>query len=129
MDVRSLQRQTAASPIGRQTLGVPAEKLAEDRVACVTSNSSLTLYPGSGRGGVAEVVFAHMANREPFVDRARRMELLNRLNEMECVSLPEGKLELRPSFRLSVLEDDTNRERLYATLSWFRDCWEARNLV
>lgn len=87
----------------------------------------LTLYPGSGRGGTAEVVFAHMANREPFTDRALRAELLNRLNEMEEVSIPEGKLELRPSFRLSVLEDDRNRERLFATLAWFRDCWERRD--
>ncbi|MEU9315777.1 DUF262 domain-containing protein [Streptomyces sp. NPDC048295] len=89
----------------------------------------LTLYPGSGRGGVAEVVFAHMANREPFIDRAQRMELLNRLNAMDGVSLPEGKLELRPSIRLSVLEDDANRERLYATLAWFRDRWEERDLA
>ncbi|MFF9592789.1 DUF262 domain-containing protein [Streptomyces sp. NPDC014646] len=89
----------------------------------------LTLYPGSGRGGTAEVVFAHMANREPFVNRTRRAELLNRLNAMEGVSLPEGKLELRPNFRLSVLEDDANREHLYATLAWFRDCWEQRDLA
>ncbi|MFJ1896723.1 hypothetical protein [Streptomyces sp. NPDC088115] len=55
------------------------------------------------------------------------MELLNRLNAMEGVSLPEGKLELRPSIPLSVLEDDANRERLYATLAWFRDRWEERD--
>ncbi|QKW07396.1 DUF262 domain-containing protein [Streptomyces sp. NA04227] len=87
----------------------------------------LTLYPGSGRGGTGEIVFAHMANREPFTDRALRVELLDRVNEMEDVSISEGKLELRPSFRLSVLEEDLNRESLFATLTWFRDCWERRN--
>ncbi|MFD9794566.1 DUF262 domain-containing protein [Streptomyces sp. NPDC059070] len=83
----------------------------------------LTLYPGGGRGGTAEVVFAHMANREPFTDRALRTDLLNRLNEMDGVAIPEGKLELRPSFRLSILDDEESRQRLYATLVWFRDCW------
>ncbi|MGA5293000.1 GmrSD restriction endonuclease domain-containing protein [Streptomyces koyangensis] len=87
----------------------------------------LTLYPGGGRGGTAEVVFAHLANREPFTDRTRRAELLNQLNALEGVAIPEGKLELRPSFRLSVLEDNANRERLYATLTWFRNHWEQRD--
>ncbi|MDI3390199.1 DUF262 domain-containing protein [Streptomyces sp. B-S-A8] len=86
----------------------------------------LTLYPGSGRGGTAEIVFAHMANREPFTDRALRAELLERMNGMEGVSIPEGKLELRPSLRLSVLDDDLNRESLFKTLAWFRDCWARR---
>ncbi|MEU9125502.1 DUF262 domain-containing protein [Streptomyces sp. NPDC048506] len=89
----------------------------------------LTLYPGSGRGGVAEVVFQHLANREPFTDRALRAELLAKVNELEGVSIPEGKLDLRPSFRLSVLEDDRNRELLFELLAWFRDRWEGRDAV
>ncbi|MGW1074934.1 GmrSD restriction endonuclease domain-containing protein [Streptomyces sp. NPDC002537] len=87
----------------------------------------LTLYPGSGRGGVAEVVFQHLAGREPFTDRSLRAELLDRLNELEGVSIPEGKLELRPSFRLSSLENDRNCELLCETLGWFRDRWEDRD--
>ncbi|MFI2028292.1 GmrSD restriction endonuclease domain-containing protein [Streptomyces buecherae] len=87
----------------------------------------LTLYPGGGRGGTAEVVFQHLAAREPFTDRGLRAELLRRLNEMKSVDIPEGKLELRPSFRLSVLEDSRNRELLDETLAWFRGCWEARD--
>ncbi|MFJ8040453.1 DUF262 domain-containing protein [Kitasatospora sp. NPDC096147] len=84
----------------------------------------LTLYPGGGRGGTAEVVFAHMANREPFVDRARRAELLDRLNALDGVTIPEGKLELRPNFRLAVLEKSQDLELLEAALLWFRDRWE-----
>ncbi|GAA4702116.1 GmrSD restriction endonuclease domain-containing protein [Streptomyces youssoufiensis] len=87
----------------------------------------LTLYPGGGRGGTAEVVFQHLAAREPFTDRGLRAELLRRLNEMKGVDIPEGKLELRPSFRLSVLEDSRNRELLAETLAWFRGRWEARD--
>lgn len=87
----------------------------------------LTLYPGSGRGGTAEVVFQHLAARDPFTDRALRAELLRRLNELEGVDIPEGKLELRPSFRLSLLEKDHNRKLLTETLAWFRDHWESRD--
>ncbi|WP_405959253.1 DUF262 domain-containing protein [Streptomyces sp. NBC_00868] len=87
----------------------------------------LTLYPGSGRGGTAEVVFQHLAGREPFTDRTLRSELLRRLNEMEGVDIPEGRLDLRPNIRLSLLEKDSNRERLFEALAWFRDRWEARD--
>ncbi|MEU0949120.1 DUF262 domain-containing protein [Streptomyces canus] len=84
----------------------------------------LTLYPGGGRGGTAEVVFQYLAAREPFTDRALRAELLTRLNELESVDIPEGKLDLRPNFRLSVLEKERNRELLAETLTWFRGRWE-----
>ncbi|MFI6935720.1 DUF262 domain-containing protein [Streptomyces sp. NPDC050287] len=86
----------------------------------------LTLYPGGGRGGTVEVVFQHLAAREPFTDRTLRAEFLRRLNELEGVDIPEGKLELRPNFRLSLLEKDHNRELLAKTLAWFRDRWEGR---
>ncbi|MFD7979380.1 DUF262 domain-containing protein [Streptomyces sp. NPDC059071] len=86
----------------------------------------LVFYPGGGRGGTAEVVFQHLAAREPFTDRALRLELLGRLNALEGVDIPEGKLELRPGFRLSTLEKERDRELLVETLSWFRDRWESR---
>ncbi|GGN36430.1 hypothetical protein GCM10012285_10170 [Streptomyces kronopolitis] len=87
----------------------------------------LTLYPGGGRGGTAEVVFQHLAAREPFTDRGLRAELLGRLNELKGIDIPEGKLELRPNFRLSLLEEDHNRELLAETLTWFRHCWDTRD--
>ncbi|EST27047.1 hypothetical protein M877_17395 [Streptomyces niveus NCIMB 11891] len=46
---------------------------------------------------------------------------------MEGVSLSEGKLKLRPGFRLSVLQDESNTERLFAALAWFPDCWARRD--
>lgn len=86
----------------------------------------LTLYPGTGRGGTAEVVFQYLAARRPFTDRALRAELLTRLNALDGVDIPEGKLELRPNIRLSLLEKDRNRELLAETLTWFHDRWESR---
>ncbi|MFC9428071.1 DUF262 domain-containing protein [Streptomyces sp. NPDC056987] len=87
----------------------------------------LTLYPGGGRGGTAEVVFQHLAAREPFTDRGLRAELLRRLNELKGIDIPEGKLELRPNFRLSLLEDGHNLELLTGTLAWFRHRWVTRD--
>ncbi|MEK8145139.1 hypothetical protein NKH18_38345 [Streptomyces sp. M10(2022)] len=84
----------------------------------------MVLYPGSGRGGTVEIVFQHLAKREPFTERSLRAELLDRLNRMEGVALSQGKLDLRPTFRLAVLEDARNRELLLETLGWFRDRWE-----
>ncbi|MFI8531898.1 DUF262 domain-containing protein [Streptomyces aquilus] len=89
----------------------------------------MTLYPGSGRGGTAEVVFQYLATRDPFTDRALRAELLTRLNKLEGVHIPEGKLELRPNIRLSLLEKNGNLELLAETLVWFRDRWETRETV
>lgn len=89
----------------------------------------MTLYPGSGRGGTAEVVFQYLATRDPFTDRALRAELLARLNKLEGVHVPEGKLELRPNIRLSLLEKNGNLELLAETLVWFRDRWEKRETV
>ncbi|MBZ6136476.1 MULTISPECIES: DUF262 domain-containing protein [Streptomyces] len=86
----------------------------------------MTFYPGTGRGGVAEVVFQYLAAREPFTDRVLRAEFLARLNSLDGVAIPQGKLELRPNIRLSLLEKDRNRELLTETLTWFRDRWEGR---
>lgn len=82
-------------------------------------------WPGRHGGGV----FQYLAARAPFTDRALRAELLTRLNELEGVDTPGGKLELHPNFRLSVGEKDRNRELLAETLAWFRGCWEERGTV
>ncbi|MEV8287479.1 GmrSD restriction endonuclease domain-containing protein [Streptomyces niveus] len=87
----------------------------------------MTLYPGGGRGGTAEVVFQYLTAREPFAERTLREELLGRLNELDGIDIPKGKLELRPNFRLSLLEKDSNRELIAETLTWFRDRWENRD--
>lgn len=81
----------------------------------------VTLYPGTGRGGVVEVGFQHLAATEPFTDDALRDELRRRLNRMDGVEIPEGKLTLRPSFRLSLLADERNQQLLREALLWFRE--------
>ncbi len=75
----------------------------------------LTLYPA----GRVEVVFQHLAGRPPFDDIEARDELRQRLNRITSIDLPATKLESRPGFDLSVLDDQTSRESLATTLAWF----------
>ncbi|MGW8379943.1 DUF262 domain-containing protein [Streptomyces sp. ODS28] len=81
----------------------------------------LSIVPGTGRGGGLEIVFQHLAAREPFTDPALREDLRQRLNRMRGVGIPEGKLALRPTVPLTVLADEGNRRVLLETLAWFRD--------
>ncbi|MFJ6022592.1 DUF262 domain-containing protein [Nocardiopsis alba] len=78
---------------------------------------ALVLYPAVGR---AEVVFQHLARRAPFDDMALRRELLNRLNEIPGIGLPEDSLNRRPSFPLDVLADESG-QRVHQVLSWFHE--------
>ncbi|WP_326602793.1 DUF262 domain-containing protein [Streptomyces sp. NBC_01800] len=72
------------------------------------------LYPVSG---TVEVVFQYLKDRSPFDDTEHRRELLQRLNKIDGIELPEAKLELRPSFPLRVLTEHS--EEICEVLDWF----------
>ena len=75
----------------------------------------VTLYPLRS----CEVGFQHLAIRPPFDDIQLREELRQRLNKIPGVDLPASKIELRPSFSLSVLADAAARDIFIDVLSWF----------
>jgi alkylated DNA nucleotide flippase Atl1 len=70
---------------------------------------------------VAEVPFAFLKARPPFDDPALREELRRRLNTAPGVDLPASKLELYPSFPVTLLADDAVWDVVTATLDWFAD--------
>ncbi|WP_328492575.1 DUF262 domain-containing HNH endonuclease family protein [Streptomyces sp. NBC_00414] len=72
------------------------------------------IYPVSG---TVEVVFQYLKTRSPFDDTERRRELLNRLNKIDGIELPEAKLALRPSFSLSVFA--RHGDEIREVLDWF----------
>lgn len=72
------------------------------------------IYPVSG---TVEVVFQHLKSRSPFDDTEQRRELLNRLNKIDGIDLPEAKLELRPSFPVIVLAE--HGDEICEVLDWF----------
>jgi alkylated DNA nucleotide flippase Atl1 len=73
------------------------------------------LYPS----GTCEIVFQHLLRRPPFDDEGLREEFRERCSRASGIDIPRAKLRLRPSFPLSVLADDTARERVFAALEWF----------
>ncbi|MBL3664753.1 DUF262 domain-containing protein [Streptomyces sp. M2CJ-2] len=74
----------------------------------------VAIYPMSG---TVEVVFQYLKDRSPFDDTEQRRELLNRLNKIEGIDLPEAKLELRPSFPVRVFAE--HGEEICGVLDWF----------
>jgi alkylated DNA nucleotide flippase Atl1 len=72
------------------------------------------IYPVSG---TVEVVFQYLKTRSPFDDTEQRRELLNRLNKIDGIDLPEAKLELRPSFPVSVFAE--HGDEICEVLDWF----------
>lgn len=72
------------------------------------------IYPVSG---TVEVVFEYLKTRSPFDDTEQRRELLNRLNKIDGIDLPEAKLELRPSFPVRVFAEHS--DEICEVLDWF----------
>ncbi|MGW2699914.1 GmrSD restriction endonuclease domain-containing protein [Streptomyces sp. NPDC001340] len=72
------------------------------------------IYPVSG---TVEVVFQYLKSRSPFDDTEQRRELLNRLNKIAGIDLPEAKLELRPSFPVTVFAEHS--DEICEALDWF----------
>jgi len=67
--------------------------------------------------GSAEVVFAWM-RIPPFSQRAKRLELLRRLNEVPGVSFGENEVDVRPSVPLRELADESRLRPFLAALDW-----------
>jgi hypothetical protein len=93
---------------GAQNAGVqlrtsrPGDKASE--------HSFLNLYANSADNASAEVQFASMARREPFVARAKRVELLSELSAIATSTWSEDDVNMRVPFRLRDLRDPQHLE-------------------
>ncbi len=68
--------------------------------------------------GTIEVQFKELKKRPPFDNEAKRIELLQRLNELPNVSLPPDAIERRPSLALATLKDESVLKKFLDTLEW-----------
>ena len=68
--------------------------------------------------GRVEMQFEGLARRAPFDQRSLRLELLQRLNRLRGVSIPETKLDKRPSIALSLLSDEKALGQFFETMEW-----------
>ncbi len=66
--------------------------------------------------GKVEICFGYYAQKAPFDDLSKRMELLNKLNEIG-LNLPESKINKHPGFNIMFLSDN---EKLYTFIDVFK---------
>jgi len=72
-----------------------------------------------GTGGYLQMYFYQLQTKPPFDNELKRMELLNRLNEIEGVNLPKEAISKYPSIYLSVLEKEKSLKQFLGALDWF----------
>lgn len=71
--------------------------------------------------GKIEIQFQWLMARSPFSDEMKRKELLNRLNQIPGVNIPEKAVTRRPNIFLSLFKDASLLEQLLETLDWVVD--------
>lgn len=67
--------------------------------------------------GSIEIYFQHY--KAPFDSEVKKRELLNRLNAIQGVSIPESALSKRPNIQLAVFSAPDRRKELLAVFNWF----------
>ena len=70
--------------------------------------------------GKLEIAFQWM-QKPPFEAEANRCELLNRLNRINGVAIPESSISKRPNLPLAIFEDPGRLDQLIGVLDWFVD--------
>ena len=74
----------------------------------------LNIYPRR-----TEVPFGLLKGRPVFDDPVLREELRQRLNDAPGIDIPAAKIDLWPSFPVTLLADEAVWDVLIATLDWF----------
>ena len=69
--------------------------------------------------GRVEIQFVSMRERPPFNDDAKRRELLERLNRIGRVTIPDHRLDTWPSFPLAALTDTADMQHFLNTFDWY----------
>lgn len=69
--------------------------------------------------GSVEMGFQWMKVRPPFADEAKRREMLQRLNAIPGIALPEDGITRRPNIPLAALTDTATLTRFLQVLDWF----------
>ena len=77
----------------------------------------LSLFIVYTNGG-AQIQFGTMQTKPPFDDEAKRREILDLLNRVPGVSIPEDRLSKYPSIPLSALVEPASLEQFLAVFDW-----------
>jgi hypothetical protein len=71
--------------------------------------------------GKIEIQFQWLMTKSPFSDETKRRELLNRLNQIQGVNIPEKAITRRPNILLSLFKNASSLKQLFETLDWVID--------
>jgi hypothetical protein len=122
-------KEPTAVPVARRIFDWARDRVTE--IVWGTGTQSGSFVPLLRRDGVEhrlfavysygsfEAFFQYHRTRPPFDSEALRKELLDRLNAVPGVSLPEDGISRRPSFRLASILTDDRVEKLLSVYDWF----------
>ena len=85
-----------------------------------SAGPSYQLFYVSATGPV-EIYFQWYANKAPFTQETKRLELMHRLNEIPGFALSEADISRRPSVPLSIFTDENRLAKFLACFRWFLD--------
>ena len=68
--------------------------------------------------GYIEIYFQYVKDKPPFDNQSKRKELLKRLNAISGISLPESKIDKRPSFSIDALKQNDNLDEFLKICDW-----------
>jgi hypothetical protein len=69
--------------------------------------------------GTVEIYFQWHKHKPPFDSEQKRLELLNKLNQIEGVDISPDRISARPSIQLSVLVDKAEFQKFIDIYKWF----------
>lgn len=69
--------------------------------------------------GTVEILFERMKSEPPFKDEATRIELLDKLNSITGIELEKKKINVRPSIRFSVFNNQKTVDDFLSVWDWF----------
>ncbi len=69
--------------------------------------------------GKIEIYFQWNKNKKPFDKIEKRKELLQKLNTIENLNIPENKIDKRPSFPVKLLEKQSEFDKFVQVFDWF----------
>jgi hypothetical protein len=67
--------------------------------------------------GSVEIQFQYM--KSPFYDTQKRIELLNRFNQIDGLSIHESRVTGRPNFPINLLLNNSNIQKFYEACEWY----------
>jgi Domain of unknown function (DUF4268) len=75
--------------------------------------------------GTLQFLLSRLKESPIFENRSRRLELLARVNEVQCVHFPDQSIDRRPAMPLGLLTDSSAAAEFAKLMDWFRDAVQA----